>query len=63
VIGIESEVAFLAKEPDHLCQCQEVPEIRNLPCESSNDLESRTTEVHLKLRSLEAVSSCFPSSP
>ena len=62
-IGIEREVAFLAKEPDPPCQLQKASRVESLPCESSNDLESRTTEVHLRLRSLEAVKSCFPSSP
>ena len=45
--GIDNEVAFLSREP----------------CESSNDLESLTTEVQRRLRSREAVNSCFPSSP
>ena len=35
----------------------------SLPCESSNDLESLTTDVQRKLRSLDAVSNCFPSLP
>ena len=34
-----------------------------LPCDNSNDLESLTTDVQRKLRSLDAVSNCFPSSP
>ena len=34
-----------------------------LPCDNSNDLESLTTDVQRKLRSLDAVSNCFPLSP
>ena len=46
-IGIDRAVAFFAKEP----------------WLSSKLLESRTTLVHRRLRSLEAVRSCLPSSP
>jgi len=36
---------------------------KEIPWDISNDLESLTTEVHLRLRSLDAVRSCFPSVP
>lgn len=46
-IGTDREVAFFAIGP----------------WDSSKLLESRTTEVHRRLRSREAVRSCLPSSP
>ena len=43
--------------------CCSIVNVLAIPWESSNDRGSRTTEVQRKLRSLEAVSNCFPSSP
>jgi hypothetical protein len=64
-MGIEREVAFFANEPNGIVNMTDEgnKSVKCLPCESSNDLESLTTEVHLRLRSLDAVNSCFPSSP
>ena len=62
---LESTAAFLTREPI-ASQHQRLrlsAMMSHLPCDSSNDLESRTTEVHRKLRSTEAVSNCLPSSP
>ena len=33
------------------------------PCDISNERESLTTDVQRRLRSLDAVSNCFPSLP
>lgn len=65
-MGIDRLVAFFASEPisiaQHMppkdtCICVFIPWL------SSKLLESRTTLVHLRLRSLDAVRSCLPSSP
>jgi len=61
--GIDSEVAFFKRDPgDRRINADGRYHGRlRLPCDNSNDLESRTTDVQRRLRSLEAVSNCFPS--
>jgi hypothetical protein len=62
VRGIESEDAFFESEPAGTLTTT-MNLAKYVPCDSSKERESLTTEVHLKLRSLEAVKSCLPSSP
>jgi hypothetical protein len=64
VSGTDNVVAFLAKEPRDSGSTRDVlAKEAGKPWDSSNDRESRTTEVHRRLRSLDVVSSCLPSSP
>lgn len=66
-MGIERLLAFFAMDPKRsmssVVRHRRLNDMNDKPWLNSKLLESRTTLVQRKLRSLDAVSSCLPSSP